>query len=55
MNKTVAIKPAKEISIRQIRKTRFQDCVSTTMAKPLNNGSLPVPDIARLDPSDGHQ
>jgi len=43
MNNVVAIRAAEEISIRQIRKTRFHDCDSTTIAKPLNNGSSPVP------------
>ena len=44
MNNAVAIRPAKEISIRQIRKIRFHDCDSSIIAKPLNSGSSPVPD-----------
>ena len=51
MNKTVAINPAAEISIRQTRKTFFHDCDSRIIANPLNNGSSPVPDNRNKYPS----
>jgi hypothetical protein len=43
MNNAVAIKPAEEISILQIRKLHFHDCDSSIIIKPLNSGSSPVP------------